>query len=114
GVMLQPPTLTHSRAFQRAAIEYYSVSEYLPEMKMPAPVVEKPRRAARHGESKLAPQEIISLPPAPDNFRQTIVDPAHPEVLQEARPLPNLVADVIAPPVPAAAAERRLNQIFAS
>jgi TonB family protein len=117
AIILPAPHLTRARAFQHASIQYYSVSEYLPELKLPAP--DTPARRAtpqsrpKHGEPRLGRQEIISLPPRPDNFRQTIVDAAHPEVLRDDKPLPNLVAGITAPPVPAAAATRRIDQLVA-
>ena len=60
--------------FDNTKITYYSVAEYLPEIDTGS--VAAPAIKERKGEPKYAKQRIISLPPAPDNFRQTIVTPA--------------------------------------
>jgi TonB family protein len=95
--------------FDNSKITYYSVSEYLPEIdtgRVAAPAVK-----ARKGEPKYAKQRIISLPPAPDNFRQTIVTPSHIK-LPNAVPLPNLVAWTPVPsPVPEAALAQTPSQL---
>src|SRR5205085_12110639 len=88
-------------------------SEYLPELKPAAAPVRAAASKPRPGAPQLTKQEIISLPPAPDNFRQTTVDPANPQLLREERALPNLVAGVTTPPVPAAATQRALSRIAA-
>ena len=80
--------------FQNTAVSYYPVSEYLPPINTGQQGAAKPRK----GEPKLAKQEILSVPPNPDNYRQTIVTP--PQVkLNKDVPLPNVVAWT---PVPAA------------
>ena len=80
--------------FQNTAVSYYPVSEYLPPINTGQQGPAKPRK----GEPKLAKQEILSVPPNPDNYRQTIVTP--PQVkLNKDVPLPNVVAWT---PVPAA------------
>jgi TonB family protein len=90
--------------FDNSKITYYSVSEYLPEIdtgKVAAPAV-KPRK----GEPKYAKQRIISLPKAPDNFRQTIATPSHIKLPSDVA-LPNLVAWT---PIPSAIPEAALMQ----
>jgi len=86
-VQLQSP-------FQNTEVSYYPVSEYLPPINTGQKGAAKPRL----GEPKLAKQEILSVPPNPDNHEQTIVTP--PQVkLNKTVPLPNIVAWT---PVPAA------------
>ena len=86
-VQLQSP-------FQNTEVSYYPVSEYLPPINTGQKGAAKPRL----GEPKLAKQEILSVPPNPDNREQTIVTP--PQVkLNKTVPLPNIVAWT---PVPAA------------
>src|SRR5271157_4650923 len=86
-VQLQSP-------FKNTAVEHYALSEYLPPINTGQKGAAKPRK----GEPKLAKQEILSVPPNPDNYRQTIVTP--PQVkLNKDVPLPNVVAWT---PVPAA------------
>jgi TonB family protein len=73
--------------FARATIEYYTVSEYLPPLRsMPA--------GAKHvvqGQPVHARQEIMSVPPEPDNSRQTIVTPDLKVISRDVR-LPNIIA----------------------
>jgi TonB family protein len=92
--------------FENTHIEYYPVSPYLPP-------VSTPPKAAKHalkGEPALAKQEIISVPPEPDNSRQTIVTPdAH--ILRKELPLPNIVAWADRPaPIQPLAASANLSQ----
>src|SRR5512146_220132 len=86
--------------FQNTRIEYYPVSPYLPPVSTPP----KPAKHALKGEPALAKQEIISVPPEPDNSRQTIVTPDI-RILHREVPLPNVVvwADKAAPIQPMAA-----------
>ena len=80
---LAPPA-----AFNRADVIYYPQSEYLPPLDSRRPAVSY---RAIQGEPEYAKQEIISVPPDPDNTRQTIVTP--PKVkLDHDVPLPNIVA----------------------
>lgn len=86
-IQLKPPTTEL----------HYEVSEYLPPIntgKVPSP---KPR----HGEPLIAKQEIVSLPPRPDNFEQTIVSPVDVK-LPKNIPLPNIVAWTQVPGPPSA------------
>ena len=73
--------------FTHTTLEYYSVSEYLP------PLRSAPRPAAHpmKGAPAFAKQEIISVPPEPDNSRQTIVTPDL-KVIARDVPLPNIMA----------------------
>ena len=57
--------------FQNTEIAYYPVSEYLPPINTGQKGTAKPRT----GQPKLAKQEILSVPPNPDNRQQTIVTP---------------------------------------
>jgi len=86
--------------FENTHIEYYPVSPYLPPVSTPP----KPAKHAFKGEPALAKQEIISVPPEPDNSRQTIVTPDV-RILHKEVPLPNVVvwADKAAPIQPLAA-----------
>ena len=90
--------------FDNSKITYYSVAEYLPEIDTGS--VAAPAIKERKGEPKYAKQRIISIPPAPDNFRQTIVTPSHIKLPQDV-PLPNLVAMT---PIPSAVPEAALTQ----
>ncbi len=95
--------------FDNSKITYYNVSEYLPVIdtgSAPAPA-----QAERKGEPKYAKQRIISLPPAPDNFRQTIVTPSQIKLPNDV-PMPNLVAWTPIPsPVPEAALTKTPSQL---
>lgn len=102
------PLPTHS-PFDKSKITYYNVSEYLPEIDTGS--VAAPAIKARKGEPKYAKQRIISLPPAPDNFRQTIVTPSRIKLPNDV-PLPNLVAWTPIPsPVPEAALMQTPSQL---
>jgi TonB family protein len=80
--------------FQNAQVEYYPVSEYLPPINTGDRGALKPRQ----GAPKLAKQEILSLPPEPDNNHQTIITAPKIKLKQDV-PLPNIVAWT---PIPAA------------
>ncbi|MBZ5628960.1 MAG: TonB family protein [Acidobacteriia bacterium] len=102
SVTYAPRAPIHTRSpFDGSKITYYSVSEYLPAIdtgSAPAPAQEE-----RKGEPKWAKQRIISLPPAPDNFRQTIITPSQIKLPKDVS-MPNLVAWTPVPtPVPEAA-----------
>jgi TonB family protein len=73
--------------FANSTIEYYSVSEYLPS------ITSKPKPSAHavKGAPAYAKQEIISVPPEPDNSRQTIVTPDLKILAKDVR-LPNMMA----------------------
>ena len=72
--------------FADTHIEYYPVSPYLP----PVAAAPKPAKHALEGQPAFANQEIISVPPEPDNSRQTIVTP-NLNVIRKELPLPNVV-----------------------
>ncbi len=93
--------------FDNTRIEYYPVSEYLPPIQTGNKADMKPRK----GEPKLAKQEILSVPPEPDNNHQTIVTP--PKVkLNKDVPLPNIVAWTAIPAAqPIAASDRSASQL---
>ncbi len=64
---LQRAPVRTQNPFDNTKLTYYNVSEYLPEINTgeePAPA-----KHAQKGSPKLAKQRIVSLPPAPDNFR---------------------------------------------
>ena len=90
-----------------AHIAYYPLSDYLPPINTAAKTQMKPR----HGAPKFARQEILSLPPNPDNFHQTIVTP--PKVkLDHDVALPNIVAWTPVPSAqPVAASARSVSQL---
>src|SRR5689334_4942843 len=85
--LFQNQPLPQRDPFAHTTIEYYSVSEYLP------PIRSAPKPATRDlkGQPAFAKQEIISVPPDPDNLRQTVVTPDM-KILAKDVPLPNVVA----------------------
>lgn len=97
-VNLPPSAQINQRSAFDNTVVYYDASEYLPEINTGDRTVPK----ERHGEPVQAKQHIRSVPPAPDNFRQTIVTP-DPTKLREDVPLPNLVANTSIPAPPEAA-----------
>lgn len=93
GYFLQthtPPLLRNP--FENTTLEYYQVSEYLP----PVSSAPRPAKKAQKGEPAFARQEIISVPPDPDNIRQTIVTPDA-RLITKDIPLPNIVSNTPAP-----------------
>jgi len=72
--------------FHESSISYYPTSDYLPPLESPRPLA----KIARKGEPKLARQEIISVPPEPDNTRQTIILP-NAATLNHDVALPNII-----------------------
>jgi TonB family protein len=100
------PLKVHS-PFDNSKITYYSVSEYLPEIDAGS----APAKEERKGEPKYAKQRIISIPPAPDNFRQTIITPSQIKLPNDVA-MPNLVAWTPVPsPVPEAALTQTPSQL---
>ncbi len=92
--------------FENTKVEYYPVSEYLPPIQTGNKAAMKPRK----GAPKLAKQEILSLPPNPDNNHQTIVTPPNIKLRQDV-PLPNIVAWTAVPAAqPIAASSRSASQ----
>src|SRR5271165_1146579 len=99
-VQLQSP-------FENTTVEHYPLSEYLP------PINTGPRGEARprKGAPKLAKQEILSVPPNPDNNHQTIVTPPNVKLDHDV-PLPNIVAWTPTPAAqPIAASARSVSQL---
>jgi TonB family protein len=93
------PDVAVLSAFHNAQITYYNVADYLPPVDSGSP----PAPQAKTGEPAYARQKVISLPPNPDNSRQTIVDPSTDKILRTPKPLPNIVAWAApAPSVPLA------------
>jgi TonB family protein len=92
--------------FANTEVEHYALSEYLP------PINTGPRGEAkpRKGQPKLAKQEILSVPPNPDNNRQTIVTPPNIKLNRDVS-LPNMVAWTNIPGQPIAASQRQLSQL---
>lgn len=97
---------------RQTAITDFEISEYLPPIDTGSPPAPKPRK----GKPLLAKQKIVSLPPRPDNFEQTIVSPVDVKLPTNV-PLPNIVAWTRIPGPPAASALRtqiRVPQLAAN
>jgi TonB family protein len=92
---------------RNTTLTYYQVSEYLP----PVRTASAPARVEQHGEPVYSPQPIIALPANPDNSRQTIVNPAAPQLIPHAVKLPNLVVSTPAPEPPVAGATHSTSQL---
>ena len=99
--MPSPAQIQQRGPFDGTKLTYYSVSEYLPEVD----TGNRPESKEHKGEPAFAKQKIISIPPAPDNFRQTIITPDQIKITQDV-PLPNIVANTIIPAPPEAAMTR--------
>jgi TonB family protein len=91
--------------FHSSDVVYYSAPEYLQPLNTGSAKVRLPQRA----DPAFAPQPIISVPPEPDNRRQTIVTP--PKIkLDHDVPLPNVVAwGPAQPAVPLAATSKTID-----
>jgi TonB family protein len=86
----------------------YNLSDYLP----PVTSASAPAKIERNGEPAYAKQEIVSAPMHPDNFSQTLVNPAEPKIVPQEVPLPNIVVWMPTPAaVPVAALERKDNKL---
>ena len=93
------PHLAAPAVFRSSDVAYYDASEYLPPLDTGGP---KPRPQQK-GDPSYAPQAIISVPPEPDNRKQTIVTPPKLKLNSDV-PLPNVVAwGHPATPIPPAA-----------
>ena len=92
--------------FANTTLDHYALSEYLPPINTGPKGQAKPRK----GAPKLAKQEILSVPPNPDNTRQTIVTPPNIKLTHDV-PLPNIVAWTNIPGQPIAASQRQLSQL---
>ena len=88
-------------------LTYYQVSEYLPPVLAPS----APAKVKVRGQPAYSKQPIISLPPNPDNARQTIMNPAAPRLIPHAVKLPNLVVSSPLPEPPVAGAARSPSQL---
>ena len=91
--------------FHNSDVVYYSAPEYLQPLNTGSTKVRLPKKA----DPAYAPQPIISVPPEPDNHRQTVVTP--PKIkLDHDVPLPNVVAwGPAQPAVPLAATSKATN-----
>jgi TonB family protein len=87
-------------------IYHYDISNYLPPLDTGSEPAPKPRQ----GQPLLAKQKIISLPPRPDNFEQTIISPVEVKLPSNLK-LPNIVAWTERPGVPSAAVTRSVAQL---
>jgi TonB family protein len=93
--------------YENTTITYYPVSDYLPPINTAAKAEVKTRR----GAPKLARQEILSVPPSPDNLHQTVVTPPKVKLSHDV-PLPNIVAWTPIPSAqPVAASARSVSQL---
>src|SRR5262249_10695111 len=103
----QPTPMVNRPVLSRADVVYYTPLEYLPPLDTGRTHV----LTAQKGKPKYAPQPIISVPPEPDNRRQTIVAP--PDIkLKSDVPLPNIVAwSHTQPAVPLRAATRSVSDL---
>jgi len=93
---------TPRAVFHSSDVVYYSAQEYLKPLDTGGAKARLPQKA----DPAYAPQPIISVPPEPDNRRQTIVTP--PKIkLDHDVPLPNVVAwGPAQPAVPLAATSK--------
>jgi len=102
------PQGTHAVApavFHSSDVVYYSAPEYLQQLNTGGTKAQLPRKA----DPAYAPQPIISVPPEPDNRRQTIVTPPNIKLDHDV-PLPNVVAwGPAQPAVPLAATSKATN-----
>jgi len=95
-------------AIPERTITYYDVSDYLPALSSGS----APAKVAKKGQPEYNKQPIISLPPNPDNFSQTIVDPTTTRILSQNVPLPNMVIWTPVPArMPVAATARSAGQL---
>lgn len=84
--LLNRPPIPVVNPYANTTLQYYSVSEYLPPLRAAA----KPARNPLKGKPAYARQEIISVPPEPDNSQQTIVTPDT-HLLTKNVPIPNMM-----------------------
>ena len=92
------PQMQRPSPFDGTKLTYYSVSEYLPEIDTGS----RPAPKERKGQPAFAKQRILSIPPAPDNFHQTIITPDSVKIKDDV-PLPNIIANTLIPAPPEAA-----------
>jgi TonB family protein len=97
GTRVVPRSVFHS-----SDVIYYSAPEYLQPLNTGSVKAQLPQKA----DPAYAPQPIISVPPEPDNRRQTIVAPPNIKLNHDV-PLPNIVAmGRVQPAVPMAATSK--------
>ncbi len=82
----EKPRVVAQPVFQKPEVIYYEASEYLPPLDTGSPIVPLPK-----GDPEHSPQAIISVPPEPDNRKQTIVTPPRLKLDRDVA-LPNVVA----------------------
>ncbi len=105
--MFQTRPQTLADPFENRTITYYEVSEYLP----PINLNSSPAKHELKGDPAPAKQEILSVPPEPDNSRQTIVTAPQVKLRDELK-MPNLVVWEDAPVAqPTAASQRSVSQL---
>jgi len=83
----QKPHVMAQPIFQKPEVIYYEASEYLPHLDTGSPKTPLQQK----GDPEYSPQAIISVPPEPDNRKQTIVTPPKLKLDRDV-PLPNVVA----------------------
>ncbi|HXY13492.1 MAG TPA: TonB family protein [Terriglobales bacterium] len=110
GAQVWPrPHAAPTMAFRTSDVVRYDLSEYLP----PLNTGISPTATPQPGDPVYAPQPIISVPPQPDNRRQTIVTPPALKLNRDVR-MPNVVAweqTTPALPVPAVPAVTRIAKV---
>ena len=95
----QSTRVVEQAALRSSDVLYYEAPEYLP----PLDTGGTQRLPKQKGDPAYSPQPIISVPPEPDNQKQTIVAPPKLKLNHDV-PLPNVVAwDHAAPSIPLAA-----------
>ena len=101
------PHLVEPAVFHSSDVVYYEAPEYLPPLDTGTPHESAPAKS----DPVYAAQPILSVPPEPDNHRQTIVTPPKLKLNQDL-PLPNVVAwDRTPPTVPIAATSRATSAV---
>jgi TonB family protein len=97
-----PATVTVRQAFDNTTLTYYKVDDVLPQVKS-APALRPRAKTPQKGQPELAKQEVISVPANADNAEQTIVNPPHPQIVNQTQPLPDLLVSTVVPAPPVAA-----------
>jgi TonB family protein len=82
-------------AYTHHTISYYKTEDFLPAFKTETPKP-SPHVRSKHDPAPAA-QEIVSVPSDADNSEQTIANLAHPEIIRNNVPLPNMVVSAPAP-----------------
>lgn len=107
-LMFVIPERVEVLAHEREPLTAPLLSDYLPAVNTGS----APARQARKGHPKYAKQEVISLPPNPDNFEQTIINPPNPNILKQHVDLPNMVIwNKTLGAAPVAAATRQVREL---